>query len=508
MANLGAPSPGSSSPSVARRSPAWRKTVQVAINWIVLLAIVLGVGYFLRTRAHQQATPPTDNDEPPARLSEQYADTLELAPQTVEAMRVQVAAVQPAPRTAPLKLFGWLFLEGSRYVHVQSRFTGQVVEVGETSAEGGRPARPLRPGDKVEKGEVLAKLWSKDVGEKKSDLVDAISKLYLHGNVLKRLKSLAEGAIPLARLQEAERDYAADKIEIERLKRTLRSWQIQEGELEAVHAEAERIIQESLAKDQTSANGKKPSTQHPEAIRPSEQLALDRTWAELDIVAPMAGVILEKNFTVGDIIDTTHDMFKVADLSRLGVMANAYEEDLPKLVALTPDERRWEVELLAEPGLPPRKGRFETIGNVIDTTQHTAIVKGWLDNPDGQLRVGQFITATIELPNRPGLVMVPISSLVDDGSRTYVFVVRNKERTSFTRREVHLVRRGSVMALLESHPEFASSAETQPQAIDADEVVVTSGAMEMASHYHMLETQRPAVAVETHSGAAAAESRP
>jgi len=48
----------------------------------------------------------------------------------------------------------------------------------------------------------------------------------------------------------------------------------------------------------------------------------------------MAGVILEKNFTVGDIVDTTHDMFKIADLSRLGVMANVYEEDLPKLVAL------------------------------------------------------------------------------------------------------------------------------------------------------------------------------
>ena len=71
-------------------------------------------------------------------------------------------------------------------------------------------------------------------------------------------------------------------------------------------------------------------------MRPSEQLALDRTWAELDIVAPMAGVILEKNFTVGDIVDTTHDMFKIADLSRLGVMANVYEEDLPKLVALPP----------------------------------------------------------------------------------------------------------------------------------------------------------------------------
>ena len=35
MATSGASSPGSSSSSTARRSTAWRKTVQVAINWII-----------------------------------------------------------------------------------------------------------------------------------------------------------------------------------------------------------------------------------------------------------------------------------------------------------------------------------------------------------------------------------------------------------------------------------------------------------------------------------------
>src|SRR5439155_10758764 len=158
-------------------------------------------------------------------------------------------------------------------------------------------------------------------------------------------------------------------------------------------------------------------------------------------------------------VDTSRDMFKIADLSRLGVMANVYEEDLPKLVALKPEERNWEVELLAEPGVKPRQGRFESIGNVLDPMQHTAIVKGWLDNPDGQLRVGQFVTTTVELPNRPGLVVVPTSSLVDDGSRTYVFVAANK-RTSFTRREVKIARRGVVMAQLESHPQADSLGES------------------------------------------------
>ena len=229
------------------------------------------------------------------------------------------------------------------------------------------------------------------------------------------------------------------------LKRTLRSWQIQEEELAAIQAEAERIIARIAGRKIRATAAEAVAGHVPaRADQAAEQLALDRTWAELDIVAPMAGVILEKNFTVGDIVDTTHDMFKIADLSRLGVMANVYEEDLPKLVALPPEDRHWEVELLAEPGLPPRKGRFESIGNVIDPMQHTAIVKGWLDNPDGQLRVGQFVTATVELPNRRGWLMVPISSLIDDGSRTYVFVSATAIEDDLTRREVQIAapRRG------------------------------------------------------------------
>jgi cobalt-zinc-cadmium efflux system membrane fusion protein len=457
-----------------------------------LAAIVVGIGIFLRSRAHQQLTPVEDAEVPAAKLSEQLPDTLELTPETFEAMHVKVVDVKPAARNIPLKLYGSLYLEGSRLVHVQTRFTGQVVEVGETRDNDGE-MRALKPGDHVKKGEVLAKLWSKEVGEKKSDLVDALSKLYLHENVLKRLQSLKEGVVPLARLQESERDFAADKIEIERLKRTLRSWQIGENELGSIQAEAQRIIEESLARDRQKQGQQSVSM----PIKPSEQLALDRTWAELDIVAPMTGVILEKNFTVGDIMDTTHDMFKIADLSRLGVMANVYEEDLPKLVALKPQERHWQVELLAEPGVKPRSGEFESIGNVLDPMQHTAIVKGWLDNPEGELRVGQFVTATVDLPNRADLVIVPISSLIDDGSRTFIFVASG-DHTNFTRREVRIVRRGAVMAQLESNPkESPSESEAHPQAIKLGELVVTSGVQELAQQLHIFETQGGKVAVET-----------
>src|SRR5262245_19426712 len=500
MATTSAPSPGA-----VRTIPAWRRALQTAINWIVLAVIIVGVGYFLRARAHQQVTPPAGADVPAATLSENLPDTLILSAETVEAMYVQTVQVKSGPPNTPLKLYGSLYLEGSRLVHVQTRFPGMVVEVGQSPDAGDNEMRPLKPGDKVSKGEVLAKLWSKEVGEKKTELVTAISDLHLHEAALKRYQSLAGGAVPTKTVQEAENAYREDKIRIESLKRTLRSWQIQEEELASIEAEAKRVIAESLIHnnpDQRVSNG----FQTPPSASATDKLTLDRTWAELDIVAPMSGVILEKNFTVGDIVDTSRDMFKIADLSRLGVMANVYEEDLPKLVALRPEERHWEVELLAEPGLKPRQGRFESIGNVLDPMQHTAIVKGWLDNPDGQLRVGQFVTATVELPNRAGLVMVPVSSLVDDGSRTYVFVTDHK-KSSFTRREVKIGRRGAVMALLESHPQVDASAESRPQPIEIGEFVVTSGAMELDRHIRTLETQRPAVAVET-SGGVEVGSRP
>src|SRR5438046_10499404 len=92
MATISAPSPGA-----ARPIPAWRRGLQTAINWIVLAVIVVGIGYFLRARAHQQVTPVAGADVPAATLSEKMLDTLVLASEAAEALQLQVVGVKPAP---------------------------------------------------------------------------------------------------------------------------------------------------------------------------------------------------------------------------------------------------------------------------------------------------------------------------------------------------------------------------------------------------------------------------
>jgi membrane fusion protein, heavy metal efflux system len=452
-------------------------------GWIVLLAVAavlafVGWNWLTNRKAAEHAE--GGDRAAPLKLASGRMDSLLVNPETARAMGLTAVPVGPAPAASPLKLFGSLFLDSSRLVHVRTRFAGEVIEVGqiaEPTPEGGPShERPLQVGDAIKRGQVLAVIWSKEIGERKSDLVDAQSQLYLHEKVLQRLKSLQGGPVSERAVEEATRNYEADVIQVTRLERTLRSWQLSEETIAAMRAEAKRIHE--------GKEGRNPQ--------------LDREWAELDVVAPQDGVVLERNFTVGDIVDPTQDLFKLADISRLSVLANAYEEDLPKLRALTTEQRRWSLRLQSETESPPLAGTFEAIGNVIDQSQHTAIVRGWIENPDQRLRVGQFVTATVELPTSPGEVAVPVTAIVDDGADSYLFVAKDEALSEVTRRQVQLVRRTRSQAILLAHPPAGNKG---PQPIRPGELVVGSGTIELNGALRTLATQQPLAAQ-------AAEARP
>src|SRR5262249_45591567 len=148
------------------------------------------------------------------------------------------AAVQQAPSRATLRLPGTLLLDPSSLVRVRARFAGEVIAVSSLgAAEDGR--RLLRPGDRVRKHQLLASIWSKDLGEKKSELVDALTRLWLDQEALRQLQDLQKkAAAPERSVREAERNVRADQITVERIRRTLRSWRLADDEIEAVELEA------------------------------------------------------------------------------------------------------------------------------------------------------------------------------------------------------------------------------------------------------------------------------
>src|SRR5262249_27058262 len=159
--------------------------------------------------------------------------------------------------------------------------------------------RPLRVGDRIRKGQLLAIVWSKDLGEKKSELVDALSRLRADEENLRRLEGLLrESATSERAVRDAERSVESDRIAVERAVRTRRSWRLTEEEIDEARDEADRIRRH--VPDRTAA----------------------ANWAKVEVRATQDGTILEKNVTAGDIVDTSADLFKIGDLSRLAVWAH------------------------------------------------------------------------------------------------------------------------------------------------------------------------------------------
>ena len=221
--------------------------------------------------------------------------------------------------TAPilLELSGTLMLDSDRLSHVRARFAGEIVDWGDGDAKS-----PLDFGQRVRKGQLLAVIWSRDLGEKKSELVDGLSQLRVDQESLTRINKVAgDGAVPDRVIRDAERKVEADRIAVARAERTLQSWRISEEEIDAVRAEADRLSHDAK----------------------QNREELPRQWARVEVRAPWDGAIIEKNVALGDLVDTSTDLFKIADLSRLRVMAHAYEEDLPALDAMKDGRRAWSV---------------------------------------------------------------------------------------------------------------------------------------------------------------------
>ena len=299
----------------------------------------------------------------PVQLVDGSRDALALSVDVINALGVVTAPVKPAKFRDHLELVGSLSVDANQMVRVRSRFSGEVVTIGTTNPAVddqvvGEP-RPLRVGNRVVKDQLLAIVWSKEIGEKKSDLVDAVSQFIRDDRQDKQLQGLVPGLVALKEVREVQQRRESDLITIERVERTLRSWKLTQPEIDAVKAEAETI--------------------HKDKERRTD-VALARHWAEAEVRAPFDGIILERNVTLGDIVDTGLDLFKVADLSKLGGMVHVYEENLPDLESLPPEAHNWTIRVKAQQGSAGFPGSFDAIGNIIDPTQHTATVMGWGDN--------------------------------------------------------------------------------------------------------------------------------
>src|SRR5262245_19988390 len=366
---------------------------------------------------------------------------LRVSPRVVSAFRLTADAASAArlatqPRELPPQI-GSLGYDNERWAVIRSRFPGELVEITQAPAPKAelpsapwpptsefllKTTRPLEVGDRVKKGDQLAVVWSKELGEKKGALVDAVIDLRLEQDRLTRYAKLVqEGAISEAAYKEQENRVQRAKNGVLTAERTLRFWRLEPDEIEAVRKEAEGLQADK------------------------RDLEQEKKWARVEQRAPRDGTIVEKNTNVGDMVDPSRDtpLFRIADLSNLQIWVHPPEEYLPLLRPfLSPNGSttlRWKVRVESDTKAPPIELPVLRLAPSLEPNQHTPILIGRMPNPDGQWLIGQFILATLIVPPLPDLVEIPTAALNEVDGQSLVLIQPNASEPEYAVRRVAVV---------------------------------------------------------------------
>jgi cobalt-zinc-cadmium efflux system membrane fusion protein len=291
--------------------------------------------------------------------------------------RFALVATQSRPTADRLRADGVVSPDVNRTVPVLSLGGGRVVDI------------RARLGDDVRKGQILLTIHSPDLMAAFADYQKAQA-----DEVLAR-KQLDRTAVLCARGAAAEKDLEA-----------------------ARDAEDHALVDLKALAARIQLLGGDPD-------RPSQLL---------EVRAPISGTIVEQNVTGGAgvrSLDNSPNLFTIADLSRVWVLCDVYEDGLARI--RTGDAA--EVRLNALPDRP-FVGRVSNISRVLDPTTRSAKVRIELDNPGGVMRTGMFAIVVLRSQTIEERPVVPTAAVVRMHDKDWVFRPLGGDR--FERSEVQL----------------------------------------------------------------------
>jgi len=155
----------------------------------------------------------------------------------------------------------------------------------------------------------------------------------------------------------------------------------------------------------------------------------------LTLTAPASGVIIKDPPVAGMRFMPGEALFKIADLSRVWLIGDVFEQDLALL-------RIGARATLVVSAYPDKSfpGEVTFIYPTLNAETRTVRVRIELANPQGQLKPGMYGTVQIATGPKREVLTVPDSAVIDSGTRQVVLVALGEGR--FEPRDVKLGSRG------------------------------------------------------------------
>jgi cobalt-zinc-cadmium efflux system membrane fusion protein len=316
-----------------------------------------------------------DSAPPPAKVI-QVADMNLISIDSNDVAKFPLASAGQVEAAGELTATGAVFPDISREIPVISLANGRVVDI------------KARLDDNVKKGQLLLKVQSPDITNAFDTYLKAANDEQMANKAFARADDLyRHGAISQAMLEAAEDTEKDAKADL---------------------TAAEEQLQ-TLGVDKA----------HPSSV--------------VNVYAPISGVIVAQNVTnaaaAGVSLSGSATAFTIADLSRVWIVCDVFENDIPKLQL----GQEAKIKLNSYPDRPIT-GRISDIGPILDPSIRTAKVRIEVANP-GFLKLGMFGTATFTSRARETHAVVPADAVLHLHDRDWVYLPAGGNQ--FKRTEVH-----------------------------------------------------------------------
>ena len=140
------------------------------------------------------------------------------------------------------------------------------------------------------------------------------------------------------------------------------------------------------------------------------------------VTAPFSGVVTEVHAAPGENITPDRELFTVADLGRVWLLADVYQKDIAKIRV----GQNAVVTVDAYPG-EEFSGRVTNISDVLDPDTRTAKVRCEVANPSGRLKLQMFATLALPVSAARKVLVIPARAVQDIDGVPTVFVRVDEE---------------------------------------------------------------------------------
>lgn len=355
-----------------------------------LSAFILGAAEAIAAGAREKSADPhtgekTGHDDRAGQQGddhgrEGHGESVRLTAEQMKEFEVVIGTAEAGTLSVYTDLPAEIAFNGDRLAHVTPRVPGVVVKVDKSL------------GDPVKAGERLAVIQSRELAEAKSEYLAARERLTLARANFDRESGLWRAKVT------SEQEY-----------------------LEAKQALAEAEINVRSGEQKLHALGFDDAYVASLRRQPEAELTI------VPLLAPFAGVVVERHATLGERVTEENAAFVIADLSSVWLNISIYPKDLGRI------RIGQEVTVALPDSGPPTRGMIRFIAPNVGEETRTARALAVLDNASGRLRPGSFVTARIAVDSQQAKVRVPKTALQTHEGETVVFVATDE---GFTPRPV------------------------------------------------------------------------